>query len=152
MAAPRNNLALLLVESGRYEEAVQPGIDATRVDPSSPFAYANLAAAYIALGRLEEAEGLSLETVRFFSATGLSPLVGRQPILDCPNRDDGEVGTTVERHREPEGLAARGRLARRPRRRGAGGPLRVRDGRLGDYRGGRAGRGRAPQRSPGASR
>jgi tetratricopeptide (TPR) repeat protein/predicted Ser/Thr protein kinase len=66
MPAPRNNLALMLVQSGRYEEAVRPATDAIDVDPASPFGYSNLGLAYMALGRLREAEGLGQESVRRF--------------------------------------------------------------------------------------
>jgi tetratricopeptide (TPR) repeat protein len=66
MAAPRNNLSLLLSQNGRFEEALQPALDAIQVDPATPFAYSNLAAAYGALGRLQEAEGIAQEGVRRF--------------------------------------------------------------------------------------
>jgi tetratricopeptide (TPR) repeat protein len=66
MPAPRNNLALMLVQSGRFDEAVQPATDAIDVDPSSPFGYSSLASAYTALGRLQEAAGIAEEATRRF--------------------------------------------------------------------------------------
>ena len=66
MAAPLNNLALTLNETGRYEQAIQPAIEAMRVDPGSPFPYGNLAHAYAALGRLAEAEGIAKQRAERF--------------------------------------------------------------------------------------
>jgi eukaryotic-like serine/threonine-protein kinase len=64
MAAPRNNLAQMLMQTGRYDEALRPALDAVQVDPASASAYASLGAVYLALGRLQEAESIAQEGVR----------------------------------------------------------------------------------------
>jgi eukaryotic-like serine/threonine-protein kinase len=66
MSAPRNNLALTLNRTGRYEEAVQPALEAVQTDPASPFGYSNLGLAYAATGRFQEAESIAQEGVRRF--------------------------------------------------------------------------------------
>jgi eukaryotic-like serine/threonine-protein kinase len=66
MAAPRNNLSLTLARVGRFEESLQPALEAVQVDPASPFGYSNLGMAYAATGRLKEAESIGQEGVRRF--------------------------------------------------------------------------------------
>ena len=66
MAAPRNNLSLTLAKVGRFDEALQPALEAVQIDPASPFGYANLGLAYAATGRLQEAESIAQEGVRRF--------------------------------------------------------------------------------------
>jgi tetratricopeptide (TPR) repeat protein/predicted Ser/Thr protein kinase len=57
---PRNNLALLFIAAGDYEAAVREALDANRIDPGSPFPYANLCKSYMALNRLAEAKTLAI--------------------------------------------------------------------------------------------
>ena len=57
--APRNNLAILLSQEGQHEAAVKEALEANRVDPSSPFAFANLCGGYTALNKLAEARAVA---------------------------------------------------------------------------------------------
>ena len=68
MAAPRNNLAVMFVQLGRFDEAVLPALDAIGIEPSSPFGYANLAHAYAGSGKLAEAESIARQQVERFPA------------------------------------------------------------------------------------
>lgn len=55
---PRNNLAIVLAYSGRYEEALQNALEANRLDATNPFPYANACNMYVALNRLPEARAI----------------------------------------------------------------------------------------------
>jgi tetratricopeptide (TPR) repeat protein len=57
--APRNNLAIALAATGRYEEALQEALEANRLDETNPFPYANACSLYIALNRLPEAKAIA---------------------------------------------------------------------------------------------
>jgi tetratricopeptide (TPR) repeat protein len=57
--APRNNLAIALNDLGEYERALGEALEANRLDPSLPFAYANLCGLYIALNRPDEAKTIA---------------------------------------------------------------------------------------------
>ena len=61
--APRNNLALLLAQRGDHEAAVVEALEANRIDPTSPFPYANLCTSYIALNKLAEGRAIALKGV-----------------------------------------------------------------------------------------
>ena len=52
---PRANLAMILNQRGEYERGIAEAQDAIRLDPKSPFGYGNLAGAYLALNRFDEA-------------------------------------------------------------------------------------------------
>jgi len=72
-SAPRNNLSLQYSQDGDFEKAVELGREAIAVDPSAPFAYANLCYAYVALGRLPEARAVADEAMpRFAQYPGIS--------------------------------------------------------------------------------
>ena len=68
MAAPRNNLAVMFLQLGRFDEAVLPALDVIAIEPSSPFGYANLARAYAGIGKLAEAESTARQQVERFPA------------------------------------------------------------------------------------
>ena len=61
---PRNNLAILLYDAGEFERAVQEAAEANRLDPSQPFAYANLCSGYMALNRLAEARAITMQGLK----------------------------------------------------------------------------------------
>jgi eukaryotic-like serine/threonine-protein kinase len=52
---PRNNLAAMEINRGRFESALENALEASRLDPMLPFAYSNLCWANIHLNRLDEA-------------------------------------------------------------------------------------------------
>ena len=57
--APRNNLAIVYSQRGDYETAIAEAVEANRLDPTSPFPYANLCSSYIAINRLAEARAIA---------------------------------------------------------------------------------------------
>ena len=69
-SAPRNNLAILLMQQGEYELAVRETVEAIRVDPTSPFAYANLCYSYVATSRLDEARATALKGIELHPRYG----------------------------------------------------------------------------------
>ncbi len=52
---PRDNLSLLLQAMGQPQQALESASQALRIDAKDPFAYQNIAFAYVALGRYDEA-------------------------------------------------------------------------------------------------
>ena len=52
--SPVNSLALLFNRMGRFERAVQEGLEAQRRNPAHPFPYSNTAVAYRGLNRYDE--------------------------------------------------------------------------------------------------
>jgi tetratricopeptide (TPR) repeat protein len=52
---PPNALCLVLARLGQYDRAIEEGREAIRRNPAHPFPYSNLAAAYRAVGRFDEA-------------------------------------------------------------------------------------------------
>ena len=62
--APRNNLALLFAQRGDHEAAIVEAVEANRLDPTTPFPYANLCTSYIALNKLAEAKAIALKGVQ----------------------------------------------------------------------------------------
>ena len=69
--APRNNLAIILSQLGEPEAALQEALEANRIDPASPFPYANLCGGYIALKKFDEAKAIGkkgLEVVPSYPA------------------------------------------------------------------------------------
>ncbi|HMC77374.1 MAG TPA: protein kinase [Vicinamibacterales bacterium] len=68
--APRNNLAMLLSQNGDHEAAIREALDANRLDPSSPFPYANLCGGYIAINRLAEARAIAMKGLEARPAYG----------------------------------------------------------------------------------
>ena len=65
-SAPRNNLALRYSMQGDFERAIELGREAIAVDPSAPFAYANLCFSYVGAGKLPEARVIADDGVRRF--------------------------------------------------------------------------------------
>jgi tetratricopeptide (TPR) repeat protein len=61
--SPVNSLALLFSRLGQYERAVEEGREAQRRNPSHPFPYSNLAYAYRALNRYEDARSVAMQAV-----------------------------------------------------------------------------------------
>ena len=56
---PRNNLAIALGYTGRFEEALQEALAANRLDETNPFPYANACGLYLSLNRLPEARAIA---------------------------------------------------------------------------------------------
>ncbi|MDQ3068283.1 MAG: protein kinase [Acidobacteriota bacterium] len=54
--APRNNLSLSYANAGELEKSVESAREAMEIDPSLPFAHANLCFGHLMLGRLDEAK------------------------------------------------------------------------------------------------
>ena len=61
---PRNNLAIVLFDAGEFERAIQEAAEASRLDPSLPFAYSNLCSGYTALNRLAEARAITMQGLK----------------------------------------------------------------------------------------
>ncbi|HEX6973228.1 MAG TPA: hypothetical protein VF147_02440, partial [Vicinamibacterales bacterium] len=68
--APRNNLSILYGERGDSERAIAEALEANRLDPSMPFAYANLCYGYRALNRLAEAKAIAARGLELRPAYG----------------------------------------------------------------------------------
>ena len=56
---PRNNLAVMQMMLGRYEDAAANALEALRLDPSLPFPYTNLCGVYLRLNRFDEAKAIA---------------------------------------------------------------------------------------------
>ena len=56
---PYDNASLVCSTMGQHEKALDFASQAMRIDPKDPFAYANLASAYLALNRFDEARGIA---------------------------------------------------------------------------------------------
>ncbi len=69
-SAPRNNLAQLLGQRGEHEGAIKEATEANRVDPSSPFPYANLCSEYVAVNKLPEAKAIAVKGLQVRPAYG----------------------------------------------------------------------------------
>ena len=59
----RDNLALLYSGMGQPEKALSNAIDAMQLDSKDPFAYQNLAATYLSLGRYDEAKAIAEQAI-----------------------------------------------------------------------------------------
>ena len=55
---PYNNLSIIFYGLGQFDKALQSARDGLQMDPNSVFGYANTAAAYAALGRVDEARAI----------------------------------------------------------------------------------------------
>ena len=73
--APRNNLSQLLSQHGETEAAIAEALEANRLDPSTPFPYANLCTSYITLNRLGESRAIARK--------GLELLPQYGPLHNC---------------------------------------------------------------------
>jgi tetratricopeptide (TPR) repeat protein/predicted Ser/Thr protein kinase len=70
---PLNNLAVHYNELGDFERALEESQAALRIDPSRPFAYGNLASAYVMLNRFDEAKSVAADSLK----RGFSPATSR---------------------------------------------------------------------------
>ena len=69
--APRNNLSMLYGRRGDYDAGLRVALEAYRLDPSSPFPYANLCNGYIAMRRLAEAKSIAEKGLEVRPAYGV---------------------------------------------------------------------------------
>jgi serine/threonine protein kinase/tetratricopeptide (TPR) repeat protein len=60
---PRDNLALVEVAVGQPEKAVASASEALKLNPKDPYAYADLAAGYMALNRYDEAKAVAEQSI-----------------------------------------------------------------------------------------
>ena len=60
---PRDNLALLYSSHGQPEKALANASEALQHDPKDPFAYQNLASAYLSLNRYDEAKAVAEQAI-----------------------------------------------------------------------------------------
>jgi len=60
---PRNNLSLMEAAVGQPEKALASASEALKLNPKDPYAYSNLAAAYMALNRYDEAKAVAEQAV-----------------------------------------------------------------------------------------
>ncbi len=60
---PLDNLALTFQDIGQHEHALADATEALRLDPKSPYAYQNVAAAYLYLNRFEEAGAVAAQAI-----------------------------------------------------------------------------------------
>jgi serine/threonine protein kinase/tetratricopeptide (TPR) repeat protein len=60
-STPHNNLAVIYGSLGQFDRQRDSAQEATRLEPDTPFGYANLAGAYLALNRFEEAKAVARE-------------------------------------------------------------------------------------------
>jgi tetratricopeptide (TPR) repeat protein/predicted Ser/Thr protein kinase len=60
---PRDNLALVETGDGQPEKAMASASEALKMNPKDPYAYANLAAAYMALNRYDEAKAVAEQAI-----------------------------------------------------------------------------------------
>ncbi|MGH9862633.1 MAG: protein kinase domain-containing protein, partial [Candidatus Acidiferrales bacterium] len=63
---PYTNLSVIYSDLGQYEKQLEAAQKAKELDPNSPFAYANLAGAYMALNRYAEAKAIQEEKLGRF--------------------------------------------------------------------------------------
>jgi tetratricopeptide (TPR) repeat protein len=62
-SAPRDNLALRYSETGQYEKALANASEAMRLNAKDRFAYQNVAGAYVALDRYDEAKAVAEQAI-----------------------------------------------------------------------------------------
>jgi serine/threonine protein kinase/tetratricopeptide (TPR) repeat protein len=62
-SVPLENMTLALQDSGQQEKALTAATAALQLDPKSPYAYQNLAAAYAYLGRYDEAKAIANQAI-----------------------------------------------------------------------------------------
>jgi eukaryotic-like serine/threonine-protein kinase len=60
---PRDNLALLFNQIGQHEKALTQASEALRLNPKDPYAYQNLAGAYMSLNRFDEAKAVADQSI-----------------------------------------------------------------------------------------